>query len=146
VVYFLIGALILMSTTGSVVASFSVSSQPSSLQAGIHEGHHGGMNHGGVNHARHDHVKALLNQKEKRDCLAYCFKALSGHYLAAAAPQIPQPKFTAVNSVLINPPGLSTQTHASFPGDGRRGPPGYLPTFSSSGLLGLLLLNARLRN
>jgi len=141
----MIGVFMLMSMTGSVIASTSLYSQPLTRQAGLHEGHSGG-HHGATGHARHDHDKAMVSQKARRACLAFCFQALGEHYLAAASSDIPLPKFITVNPVLINPPSLTSQIQTSFPGDGGRGPPGYLPSFAHPGLQGLLILNARLRN
>ena len=133
-VFALVAAFISMSVA-QVVAASTLDQMPMT---------HG--NHALMDHSDKAHDHRLVDETSKRDCLDYCLKTIDDNYLTSAPASLSAPELSTDDPVSVLKANLVTQKHSIHRMHAARGPPGYRHPQTVTGLRGLLLLNARLRN
>ena len=102
--------------------------------------------HNSHDKAHHDHSQALHDQNSSFECLRFCIENLPDHYLATASTESPAPKVVASEPTKFVSADFAIEYYIADIINTARGPPDYWVTRAVTGLRGLLLLNARLRN
>jgi len=102
--------------------------------------------HALMDHSSQDHDHRSVDDTSKRDCLDYCLETIDGNYLAGESKPLSVPELSTENPVAAVLANAVTRRHSVHQMHTARGPPVYPHLQTVTGLRGLLLLNARLRN